>query len=382
MVFSSNPLYDLDPPNWQYQQQQQQVSLYEGGNEIRDANSVQHQPLPQPPAATGGSRTIRPGSMTDRARMAKVPLPEMALKCPRCESTNTKFCYFNNYSLTQPRHFCKTCRRYWTRGGALRNVPVGGGCRRATKRSSKKRCKSDPAVSAGTATTTNSTDQTLGSCSADQNSVVGQFPFYPQASTNQMGHDQFCCDEYIGGGSYGRAPTDPHIARLLQAGVTNNSSTDQHWSRLLVETAAATSTMTQMHPPFPFTANMLQQQQQQHEHYYSSLPYGLLYQFDQRGGHLGLSESGLDSFRNSSTSNAMNKSMMDSTGTVVTQFSNVKMEDGNKGLTRLLGLQAQAAASNNNLNNVDNQLNLVGTGGGNAWADLFGYTSNASSAGP
>lgn len=62
--------------------------------------------------------------------MANIPMPETALKCPRCDSTNTKFCYFNNYSLTQPRHFCKTCRRYWTRGGALRNVPVGGGCRR------------------------------------------------------------------------------------------------------------------------------------------------------------------------------------------------------------------------------------------------------------
>ncbi|KAF2948887.1 dof zinc finger protein DOF3.1 [Oryza sativa Japonica Group] len=51
------------------------------------------------------------------------------LACPRCESTNTKFCYYNNYNLAQPRHFCKACRRYWTRGGALRNVPVGGGTR-------------------------------------------------------------------------------------------------------------------------------------------------------------------------------------------------------------------------------------------------------------
>ncbi|CAA6654954.1 unnamed protein product [Spirodela intermedia] len=88
-------------------------------------------------AATGFHRaaarpegSVRAGSMTDRARQAKLPLPEPGLKCPRCESTNTKFCYFNNYSLSQPRHFCKTCRRYWTRGGALRNVPVGGGCRR------------------------------------------------------------------------------------------------------------------------------------------------------------------------------------------------------------------------------------------------------------
>ncbi|KAK8618908.1 hypothetical protein V6N13_132885 [Hibiscus sabdariffa] len=26
-------------------------------------------------------------------------------KCPRCESTNTEFCYFNNYRLISPRHF-------------------------------------------------------------------------------------------------------------------------------------------------------------------------------------------------------------------------------------------------------------------------------------
>ncbi|XP_010918445.1 uncharacterized protein [Elaeis guineensis] len=49
------------------------------------------------------------------------------LVCPRCESSNTKFCYYNNYSKSQPRHFCKTCRRHWTEGGTLRNVPVGGG---------------------------------------------------------------------------------------------------------------------------------------------------------------------------------------------------------------------------------------------------------------
>ncbi|KAE8657846.1 40S ribosomal protein S23-like [Hibiscus syriacus] len=54
------------------------------------------------------------------------PQHEEAVNCPRCESTNTKFCYYNNYSLSQPRYFCKSCRRYWTKGGTLRNVPVGG----------------------------------------------------------------------------------------------------------------------------------------------------------------------------------------------------------------------------------------------------------------
>ncbi|XVF87453.1 hypothetical protein PTKIN_Ptkin18bG0121300 [Pterospermum kingtungense] len=54
-------------------------------------------------------------------------------KCPRCDSLNTKFCYYNNYSLSQPRYFCKTCRRYWTQGGTLRNVPVGGGCKKGKR---------------------------------------------------------------------------------------------------------------------------------------------------------------------------------------------------------------------------------------------------------
>ncbi|CAD5191307.1 dof zinc finger protein DOF1.7-like [Musa acuminata AAA Group] len=65
------------------------------------------------------------------------PQQEQA-KCPRCDSTHTKFCYYNNYSLSQPRYFCKACRRYWTKGGALRNVPVGGGCRKNKRPAAKK----------------------------------------------------------------------------------------------------------------------------------------------------------------------------------------------------------------------------------------------------
>ncbi|KAE8712797.1 Dof zinc finger protein DOF5.3 [Hibiscus syriacus] len=73
----------------------------------------------------------KPGGLERKIR----PQKEQALNCPRCNSTNTKFCYYNNYSLTQPRYFCKTCRRYWTEGGSLRNIPVGGGSRK-NKRSS------------------------------------------------------------------------------------------------------------------------------------------------------------------------------------------------------------------------------------------------------
>lgn len=72
-----------------------------------------------------------------RRPAAKAPHPTEVLKCPRCDSLDTKFCYYNNYSLTQPRYFCKNCKRYWTAGGALRNVPVGGGLRK-NKRSKLK----------------------------------------------------------------------------------------------------------------------------------------------------------------------------------------------------------------------------------------------------
>ncbi|XP_047957627.1 dof zinc finger protein DOF3.5 [Salvia hispanica] len=71
------------------------------------------------------------------------PNTELSPACPRCGSSNTKFCYYNNYSLTQPRYFCKGCRRYWTKGGSLRNVPVGGGCRK-TRRGKSTRAAPQP----------------------------------------------------------------------------------------------------------------------------------------------------------------------------------------------------------------------------------------------
>ncbi|KAK4743726.1 hypothetical protein SAY87_010038 [Trapa incisa] len=73
---------------------------------------------------------------------------QQPFKCPRCDSSNTKFCYYNNYSLSQPRHFCKACKRYWTRGGTLRSVPVGGGCR---KNKRVKRPSASTSASAATA---------------------------------------------------------------------------------------------------------------------------------------------------------------------------------------------------------------------------------------
>ncbi|CAI9110078.1 OLC1v1010042C1 [Oldenlandia corymbosa var. corymbosa] len=72
---------------------------------------------------------------TKQSQLGAPPPETEQLRCPRCESSNTKFCYYNNYNFSQPRHFCKACRRYWTQGGALRDIPVGGGTRKNAKRS-------------------------------------------------------------------------------------------------------------------------------------------------------------------------------------------------------------------------------------------------------
>lgn len=37
----------------------------------------------------------------------KLPRPIGTINCPRCNSVDTKFCYYNNYNINQPRYFCK-----------------------------------------------------------------------------------------------------------------------------------------------------------------------------------------------------------------------------------------------------------------------------------
>ncbi|WVZ88026.1 hypothetical protein U9M48_034588 [Paspalum notatum var. saurae] len=89
-----------------------------------------------------------------------------ALRCPRCDSTNTKFCYYNNYSTTQPRYLCKACRRYWTQGGTLRDVPIGGNSRKnkhssAALSSSAAAASSSSTTSSATMVITSSTHQLM-----------------------------------------------------------------------------------------------------------------------------------------------------------------------------------------------------------------------------
>jgi hypothetical protein len=88
-------------------------------------------PLEKDPHKGDGSAS--PSSPGSPGKAGSRQKPVKVLPCPRCESMNTKFCYYNNYSVNQPRHFCRQCQRYWTVGGTLRNVPVGGGSRKKNR---------------------------------------------------------------------------------------------------------------------------------------------------------------------------------------------------------------------------------------------------------
>ncbi|XXG87663.1 hypothetical protein AAC387_Pa11g2295 [Persea americana] len=95
-----------------------------------------------PPKTPSIEKEITTGKATKKAQeeesettsiakeKAIIKKPDKILPCPRCNSLDTKFCYYNNYNVNQPRHFCKKCQRYWTAGGTMRNVPVGAGRRK------------------------------------------------------------------------------------------------------------------------------------------------------------------------------------------------------------------------------------------------------------
>ncbi|PPD89419.1 hypothetical protein GOBAR_DD13647 [Gossypium barbadense] len=76
----------------------------------------------------GGGHIFSGGGGVGYGRLQ--PQHHQALEYPRCDSLNTKFCYYNSYNLSRPRYFSKSCCRYWTKGGVLRNVPVGDRCRK------------------------------------------------------------------------------------------------------------------------------------------------------------------------------------------------------------------------------------------------------------
>ncbi|XP_047081807.1 dof zinc finger protein DOF1.5-like [Lolium rigidum] len=93
------------------------------------ASTSTEESTPPPPAPPPPQPTT---PVQAQAAAGGEPLP-----CPRCGSRETKFCYFNNYNVRQPRHLCRACRRYWTAGGALRRVASASPSRRRPRPSAR-----------------------------------------------------------------------------------------------------------------------------------------------------------------------------------------------------------------------------------------------------
>lgn len=62
-----------------------------------------------PPTADGGhdpsAEHEHPSEGEDDGPKPKRPAGTQ--QCPRCSSQNTKFCYYNNYNIKQPRYYCR-----------------------------------------------------------------------------------------------------------------------------------------------------------------------------------------------------------------------------------------------------------------------------------
>ncbi|KAL5166207.1 Dof zinc finger protein DOF2.4 [Glycine soja] len=356
MAYTSIPSY-IDPANWQQQQPNHQQ---QGNNTAASSHLILPPPIQPPPpppsqphglsgSTTAGS--IRPGSMADRARMANIQ--EAPQKCPRCESTNTKFCYFNNYSLSQPRHFCKACRRYWTRGGTLRNVPVGGGCRRNKRsRGSSSSNTRSPANSDRQTASAGSASTTSGSSSADLVASLGGGTGVPPSLRFMAPLHQLGDHHHLGGGggeiglSYGLnygAISGPmggigdlnfHIGGTLSGGGSMLSGLDQ-WR------------VPQTHQ-FPFLSGLE-----------ATSSHGL-YPFEGASGSDGYGGTPIKV----------------STSGIISQLASVKMEDNRHHHHQELGLPRQFLGVNNNPN-TNEQYWSGGGGATSTWTDLSAFSSSS-----
>ncbi|KAK4347176.1 hypothetical protein RND71_033515 [Anisodus tanguticus] len=147
------------------------------------------------------------------------------LKCPRCDSSNTKFCYYNNYSLSQPRHFCKACKRYWTRGGTLRNVPVGGGCRKnkRIKRPSANSSSSTHDITTNSSAAQNIIGATTTTNPSHHHHLHGAHNNIDLSSTNSSSH----LNPLFYGLTNERSDLNIPFSRLFNSRVSSHSAADE-----------------------------------------------------------------------------------------------------------------------------------------------------------
>ena len=92
-----------------------QRSLSASNNETADAGAAACASAPVPlhpsPRAASGEEDTKKGG-AQHAAPRHPPPPSAPLACARCGSEDTKFCYYNNYNIKQPRFYCKVRGRH------------------------------------------------------------------------------------------------------------------------------------------------------------------------------------------------------------------------------------------------------------------------------
>ncbi|KAI4348160.1 hypothetical protein L6164_008916 [Bauhinia variegata] len=326
------------------------------------SHNPQLPPPTQPPPPTvivgGGGSSIRLGSMSERARLAKTPQPEAALKCPRCESANTKFCYYNNYSLSQPRHFCKTCRRYWTRGGALRNVPVGGGCRR-NKRNSKgsSRSKSPAKADDRHGGLNSSRGNSSSNCTSG---VIGHLPT-PSSSQLPFLPTLHQFSNYVSG------ETGLHFGAISPSILATNGNTSSSDVQFHIGRGNGGSLLSNGQNEQWSLPNLQQfhhhHQQQQHQQQQQLFPF--LTNLESPIGLFQLEGENIHPGSYAGQGSRLRPKTLDSGVSEMPQHTSLKMEE-NEGLS----LSKNLLPSSGN--------DQFWSGGGNAWNDIPSFTSSTS----
>lgn len=118
------------PPGWPFLSPQQQAHAVvdpaeaaatarwaeaQGENEAApETVDGSNQPEDQQPQHGGGKSSADGHS--------KVKRPPGVQQCPRCNSKNTKFCYYNNYNVKQPRYYCRVSSRQHSSGVAAASM--------------------------------------------------------------------------------------------------------------------------------------------------------------------------------------------------------------------------------------------------------------------
>ncbi|PHT79636.1 hypothetical protein T459_17688 [Capsicum annuum] len=121
---------ELNEAKFEEGDQSQMMEESENPRTLSESENSSKSPTDEDSQAVKTSGTENEPTNVTNSEQNSLKKPDKILPCPRCNSSDTKFCYYNNNNVNQPRHFCRSCQRYWTAGGTMRNLPVGAGRRK------------------------------------------------------------------------------------------------------------------------------------------------------------------------------------------------------------------------------------------------------------